>query len=188
MDNISSLVGKVELENGTVYPPVTVPYAVIGHDIAHPIPNITIQPGSTIILKLSNGNTVPLTVYGVLQSTQSIVIGDTSDAIFIPLSEARALINPPGYFLVVLQAGSISEINTITTLLSYIYGNSLTVTTIQQAVSSVQVIITSFSFLVILIGSISLFVGAVGIMGITLARVYQRTREIGIMKTLRANN
>nr|WP_252973085.1 permease [Saccharolobus solfataricus] len=167
---------------------MTVPYAVIGHDIAHPIPNITIQPGSTIILKLSNGNTVPLTVYGVLQSTQSIVIGDTSDAIFIPLSEARALINPPGYFLVVLQAGSISEINTITTLLSYIYGNSLTVTTIQQAVSSVQVIITSFSFLVILIGSISLFVGAVGIMGITLARVYQRTREIGIMKTLRANN
>lgn len=80
------------------------------------------------------------------------------------------------------------EILTITTLLSYIYGNSLTVTTIQQAVSSVQVIITSFSFLVILIGSISLFVGAVGIMGITLARVYQRTREIGIMKTLRANN
>ncbi|QGA69137.1 ABC transporter permease [Sulfolobus sp. E11-6] len=184
VDNISSLLGKVELENGTVYPPVTVPYAVIGHDIAHPIPDVTVQPGSTIILKLSNGNTVPLTVYGILRPSESVVIGDTSDVIFIPLSEAKALVNPPGYFLVVLQGSSISEVNTITTLLNYIYGNSLTVTTIQQAISSVQVIITSFSFLVILIGSISLFVGAVGIMGITLARVYQRTREIGIMKTV----
>ncbi|WP_338598558.1 FtsX-like permease family protein [Sulfolobus tengchongensis] len=184
VDNISSLLGKVSLENGTVYPPITAPYAVIGHDIAHPIPNITIQPGSTIILKLSNGNTVPLTVYGILQPTESVVIGDTSDVVFLPLSEAKALINPPGYFLVVLQADNINDVNTITTLLNYIYGNSLTVTTIQQAISSVQVIITSLTFLIILIGSISLIVGAVGIMGITLARVYQRTREIGIMKTL----
>lgn len=184
VNNISAILGKVNLESGTVYPPITAPFAVIGHDIGNPVPNISIQPGSTLILKLSNGNSVPLTVYGVLEPTESVVIGDTSDVVFIPLGEAKALINPPGYFLVILQADNINDVNTISTLLNYIYGNSLTVTTIQQTISSVKLILAGFSFMVITIGSISLFVGAMGIMGITLARVYQRTREIGIMKTL----
>ncbi|ADB86418.1 ABC transporter permease [Saccharolobus islandicus] len=65
VNNISAILGKVNLESGTVYPPITAPFAVIGHDIGNPVPNISIQPGSTLILKLSNGNSVPLTVYGL---------------------------------------------------------------------------------------------------------------------------
>jgi len=48
----------------------------------------------------------------------------------------------------------------------------------------VSTITSGFSFLLITVASISLFVGAVGIMAIMLSRVYQRIREIGIMKTL----
>lgn len=87
------------------------------------------------------------------------MIGDTSDVVFIPLGEAKALINPPGYFLVILQADSINDVSTISTLLNYIYGNSLTVTTIQQTISSVKLILAGFSFMVITIGSISYSLG-----------------------------
>ncbi|TRM81359.1 ABC transporter permease [Sulfolobus sp. D5] len=184
VNNISALIGNVGLENGTFYPAYAVgPYAVIGNGIANPVSNIYLQPGQTLVVKLPNGNSVPLTVYGIMKPAET-VIGSTANAIFIPLSEAKALFNTPGYSLVVIQSDGLNGINSIVNYLKDIYGNGYTIQTVEQIISEIRVALVGFSFFLIIITSVSLLVGSVGILGITLARVYQRIREIGIMKTL----
>ena len=182
VNNISATLGKVELESGSFYPPAG-PYAVIGSGVANASSYIHFVPGSVIVVRLPNGNSVSLTVEGVLKPTETIE-GSTNYMIFIPLSEAQSLFGTSGYSLVVVRADSPSTISSVEQLLTYVFGGSLQATSIQQILSQAQLTVESVSVFLFIITSVSLVVGAFGILGITLARVYQRIREIGIMKTL----
>ncbi|BDB97622.1 ABC transporter permease [Saccharolobus caldissimus] len=184
INNLSAILGQVLLESGSTYPPITSPEAVIGSEVANPVPGVYFSPGSEITVQISRGNSVNLEVVGILSPSGANPLSNSETSIFIPLGEAMAILNKTSYNELVVEAQSVNDVNTIATIIEDIYGSQLNVITVQQLINTVSTITSGFSFLLIAVASISLFVGAVGIMAIMLSRVYQRIREIGIMKTL----
>ena len=184
IDNLSALLGQVILTSGTVYPPVTSPEAVIGAQVANPLPGIYFSPGSIIAVQIGRGNSVTLQVVGILSPSGASALSNSKTSIYVPLGEAMAILNRTTYSMLIVEGQSVNDVNDVANLIQEIYGNGLSVITVQQLINTVSTITSSLSFLLIAVASISLFVGAVGIMGIMLSRVYQRIREIGIMKTL----
>ena len=184
VNNLSAILGQVLLQSGTTYPPVTSPFAVIGSEVANPVPGVYFQPGDVINVQISKGYSVPLQVVGVLSPSGANPLSNSETSIFIPLGEAMAILNRTSYNELIVQAQSVKDVNYVANLIQDIYGNELNVITVQQLIDTVSTVTSGFSFLLIAVASISLFVGAVGIMAIMLSRVYQRIREIGIMKTL----
>ncbi|WP_029552573.1 ABC transporter permease [Saccharolobus solfataricus] len=184
IDNLSALLGQVLLESGSVYPPVTSPETVIGSEVANPAPGIFFSPGDIITVQVSRGNSVALEVVGVLSPSGANPLSNSETSIFLPLNEAMAILNRTSYSELIINAQSVNDVNNVVNLIEEIYGNQLSVISVQQLINTVSTITSGFSFLLISVASISLFVGAVGIMAIMLSRVYQRIREIGIMKTV----
>jgi putative ABC transport system permease protein len=184
VNNLSAILGQVLLESGSTYPPITSPEAVIGSEVANPVPGVYFSVGSEITIQISRGNSVNLEVVGILSPSGANPLSNSETSIFIPLGEAMAILNKTSYNELIVEAQSVNDVNTIATIIEDIYGNQLNVVTVQQLINTVSTITSGFSFLLITVASISLFVGAVGIMAIMLSRVYQRIREIGIMKTL----
>ncbi len=184
VNNLSAILGQVLLESGSTYPPITSPEAVIGSEVANPVPGVYFSVGSEITIQISRGNSVNLEVVGILSPSGANPLSNSETSIFIPLGEAMAILNKTSYNELIVEAQSVNDVNTIATIIEDIYGNQLNVVTVEQLINTVSTITSGFSFLLITVASISLFVGAVGIMAIMLSRVYQRIREIGIMKTL----
>lgn len=184
VNNLSAILGQVLLENGSTYPPITSPEAVIGSEVANPVPGVYFSVGSEITIQISRGNSVNLEVVGILSPSGANPLSNSETSIFIPLGEAMAILNKTSYNELIVEAQSVNDVNTVATIIEDIYGNQLNVITVQQLINTVSTITSGLSFLLVAVASISLFVGAVGIMAIMLSRVYQRIREIGIMKTL----
>jgi len=95
-----------------------------------------------------------------------------------------AILNRTSYSELIVEAQSVNDVNNVVNLIGEIYGTQFSVISVQQLINTVSTITSGFSFLLISVASISLFVGAAGIMAIMLSRVYQKIREIGIMKTV----
>jgi ABC-type antimicrobial peptide transport system permease subunit len=83
-----------------------------------------------------------------------------------------------------VKALSVDSVQIVTTSLTSIYGNSLQVQSIQQISQTVSQIIGQFSILLGTVAAISLSVASLGIMNIMLVSVYERMREIGILKSV----
>ncbi|MEM0188812.1 MAG: FtsX-like permease family protein [Saccharolobus sp.] len=184
VDNLSAILGQVLLESGNVYPPVASPDAVIGSAVANPLPGVYFQVGNTITVEVSRGESIQLNVVGILFPSGSNPLSNSDTSIFIPLGEAMAILNRTSYNELIVEAQSVNDVNLVVSLIQDIYGNEVSVISVQQLINTVSTITSGFSLLLVAVASISLFVGAVGIMAIMLSRVYQRIREIGIMKTL----
>ncbi|MCY0859373.1 MAG: ABC transporter permease [Sulfolobaceae archaeon] len=185
INNISSaLIGNAQLVSGTLYPPVLSPYAVIGYQIANPAPGVFITPGTKITLILPNGQSVSLNVIGILSSSVSSPLLNTETSVFVPLQEAEVLFNRQDYSILVVKTYTPQQVSYVSNLIQEIYGNDISVITVQSLVNTVSTITNGLGMLLIIIASISLLVAAIGIAAIMMVKVSQRTKEIGIFKTL----
>lgn len=131
------------------------------------------------------------TVVGVLESKGQILGIDIDDAVYIPTARSLELFNRDGIMeinVLYAEGASSKEIaKAVERTLASRHGNlDFTVTTQEQMLEVLSSVLNALTFAVAAIGSISLFVGGIGILTIMMIAVTERTSEIGLLLALGA--
>lgn len=158
--------------------------AVVGTYVANTLGGNVV--GQTIKV---NGNA--LTVVGVIEEQDDSTEGSADDCIYLPYTTASKLTF--GEISTYTFATWDSNLNTqgttlIDNALYAVFQNDdyYTISDMQEIVSSMQEMTSMMTMVLVGIAGISLLVGGIGIMNIMLVSVTERTREIGIRKSLGA--
>ncbi len=184
--------GNVSLYQGTVYQDTISPSTVVGHSVAFPTTAAsakTVSVGQTATLKIGGrgGSTVSVPVVGILAAHGGALIPiDTSAFMSIPAAEL--ILHKSSFNEMLVIASSTSAVNSTSALITTIYGSSARVVTTSQLLSTAASITGTLGLLFGGIAGVSLLVAAIGIMNIMLIAVYERTHEIGIMKSVGFKN
>jgi putative ABC transport system permease protein len=138
-----------------------------------------------------------LTVVGVLEPKgRSPIGGDQDDQIFMPLSTLqRKLVNHESLSLILASVPDINELDKTKDEIIKLLREKrrvkegqedFDVSTVQEMAALAIIMSNTMHVLIIVIASISLVVGGIGIMNIMLVSVTERTREIGIRMAIGA--
>jgi putative ABC transport system permease protein len=186
--NILSLLGSIKLADGDLYPAVTVPLAVVGHNIAFPTGGSqSAYIGQPLILTQQSGQSsraITMQVVGLLDQYGASSFINPDSSIFIPINAMMNILNRKTYTQLLVKAVDVNHVTDVQQLLTNIYGNSVTILSIESISSSVSSITGLLGVLLGAIAAISLSVAGLGIMNIQLVSVFERIHEIGIMKAI----
>ena len=130
-------------------------------------------------------------VLGVLESKGQMLGMDLDDTVFIPVARAQALFNREGLsgFHVTYDPDADPEkvVQGIRRIMTARHGrDDVTIITQTQMVDVLGSVLNVLTFAVGALGSISLFVGGVGILTIMTISVTERTSEIGLLRAIGA--
>lgn len=165
--------------------------AVIGKLVAEELFQENIPIGQALILR---GKEFMITgVFDTLSANSLSNTNDLNRAIFIPYQEAKSISGNTStlYQILVKPNGSSQNVTKeITEILTENHGGQQDFTVLTQA-ETLQIAgrtLTSLTSFIAGIAAISLIVGGIGIMNIMFVSVTERTREIGVRKSLGATN
>lgn len=161
---------------------------ILGNDIAESLFNLVDPIGQTI--KLNGDN---YTVIGILTEQGSSMGTNVDSMIIIPLTTAKYFDEDTSINNVYIKVKDENKIdNTITLIGNYIRETLLissdyySVTSQSSMLDAMDSINDTLTLLLGGIASISLIVGGIGVMNVMLVSVTERTKEIGIRKSLGA--
>lgn len=161
---------------------------ILGSDIASTLFSLVNPIGETI--KLNGDN---YTVVGILTEQGSSMGNNIDSMIIIPLTTAKYFDEDTSINNVYVKVENEDDIETTTTLIGNYIRETLKISTDYYSVTSQSSMLDAMSdissTLTLLLGgiaSISLIVGGIGVMNVMLVSVTERTKEIGIRKSLGA--
>ena len=130
-------------------------------------------------------------VIGVMEAKGNILGVDMDDCVFIPTIKGLELVNREGLQeidVVYRESASLEQVTaSIKRVLIARHGKEdFTITTQEQVLDTMGSILDVLTFAVAALGSISLFVGGIGILTILTISVNERTSEIGLLRALGA--
>ncbi|MEM2074381.1 MAG: FtsX-like permease family protein, partial [Nitrososphaeria archaeon] len=143
--------------------------------------------GQPIILEQQLGSStrrITLQVAGVLEKYGASAFLSIDNSIFIPIEYAMNILNRRSYSYIIVKAANVESVNTVSDYLTTIYGRGINILNVQQITQAVSTIMGFFSILLGSVAAISLSVAGLGIMNIMLVSVYERTKEIGLLKAI----
>ena len=137
-------------------------------------------------------NGIPYTVVGLLEESAESAEGSSDDAIYIPYTNAMKIAGNASVSNYTLAAATDDLVNdAMDAVKKYLRGvlgsnDFFSVSAMQELLSTFNTIMGTLSTVLVVIAGISLLVGGIGIMNIMLVSVTERTKEIGIRKSLGA--
>jgi putative ABC transport system permease protein len=138
-----------------------------------------------------------LTVVGVLKSKgRSPIGGDQDDQVFMPLNTLqKKLIGAESLSLILTSVPAMDQLDKVKDEMIVLLREKrhvkvgqedFDVSTVQEMAALAEIMASTMHVLTIVIASISLLVGGIGIMNIMLVSVTERTREIGVRMAIGA--
>jgi len=183
-------------EDGTIPLSPTNDTIVLGARIANPWRNGTIlaKVGDDINLTWATGPISKPTiksyvfhVAAVLKEIGGFGIGGPSDnQVYIPISTAQAIFETDqvNQILIQLVDSSQTTIDSVTEAAEALFDDKVTVMSPTAMLNTVSSVFSVIELFLAGIAGISLLVAGIGIMNIMIVSVLERTREIGILKSL----
>jgi len=200
----------LQMEEGTFLTDKDSSAAVLGYDIANDKFSKNISHRSTveIAFRQENGTVVKKSfkVKGILKNSKPTVVSEDSDydlTVFIPVSTMNEMIGEKDYGAFLAMAESPAKVRDISdeidSRLARNFGvperdideedlKPYYVFNQEEVLEQTGKIGDALSSFLLVLALISLFVGSIGIMNIMLVTVTERTREIGIMKSVGYSN
>jgi putative ABC transport system permease protein len=200
----------LQMERGTFLTDKDSSAVVLGYDIANDKFSKNISHRSTveIAFRQENGTIVKKSfkVKGILKNSKPTVVSEDSDydlTVFIPVSTMNEMIGEKDYGAFLAMADSPEKIRDISddvdSRLARNFGvperdiddedlKPYYVFNQEEVLEQTGKIGDALSSFLLVLALISLFVGSIGIMNIMLVTVTERTREIGIMKSVGYSN
>ena len=157
--------------------------------------------GSYIAKEFFNGNAVGgmikinginFTIVGVLDEIADSTESSTDDCIYVPYTMARTLTRSGRITQYTVFATDNTKMDeTIEKIQNFLYGifsneNAYRVSSVSQMLDMLDDLTGKLTLILVAIAGISLVVGGIGIMNIMIVSVTERTREIGIRKSIGA--
>lgn len=162
-------------------------FCVIGTYIQKELFNGSSALGQTIKI-----NSVPYTVIGILEEKDESQSGGSDDVIYVPYTTAFRQSSNSSISSYTLTATSDTVSKQAKEVIERKFFDILgdddyfTVVSMQELIDKLTEILDTVKIMLVCIAGISLLVGGIGIMNIMLVSVTERTREIGIRKSLGA--